>query len=119
MGVPPQRVAPGTARGGVALGGKRYSNFMTARTAFADELSGALGYGSASDMSREMGFDMTNANLSPENFRSAIEEIVVPFVNRKKSSILGPMGPYGVGNPNLKTPVAGPSRFTIAPIGGQ
>ncbi len=90
-------------RGGVALGGKRYSNFMTARTAFADELSGALGYGSASDMSREMGFDMTNANLSPENFRSAIEEIVVPFVNRKKSSILGPMGPYGA-NPNLNVP---------------
>jgi hypothetical protein len=47
---------------GRALGGKRYSNFHTAQIAFADELSGALGYGSATDMSREMGFDMTDPN---------------------------------------------------------
>jgi hypothetical protein len=81
--------------GGIAIGGQKYSDFATARTAFADELSGALGYGNASDMSREMGFDMTNASLSPENFRSAVQNIVVPFVQRKKDALLGQMGVYG------------------------
>jgi hypothetical protein len=78
----------------LAVGSKPYTNFKTAITAFADELSGALGYGSATDMSREMGYDMTDMNQSPANFRSNVEEIVLPFVARKKASILGQMGPY-------------------------
>lgn len=82
-------------KGGAALGGKRYSNLQTARTAFADELSGALGFGSATDMSREMGLDMTNPNLSPTAFKSAIEEVVVPFIARKRKSLLDQMGIYG------------------------
>jgi hypothetical protein len=86
--------------GGISVGGKAYSNFATARTAFADELSGALGYGSATDMSRQMGFDMTNPNLSPENFRSAVQDIVIPFVDRKKQSLLTQMGPYGESGMN-------------------
>ncbi len=81
--------------GGVAVGGKHYSNFDAARTAFADELSGALGYGSATDMSREMGFNMTDRNLSPENFKSAIQDVIMPFIQRKRASLLGPMGIYG------------------------
>ena len=81
--------------GGVAIGGKKYSNFRTAQIAFADELSGALGYGSATDMSREMGFNMTDPNLSPENFRSGLEQVVVPFVQRKRSTLLNQMGIYG------------------------
>lgn len=81
--------------GGVKLGSKTYANFQTARTAFADELSGALGYGSATDMSREMGFDMTDKNMSPDTFRSNVQDVVVPFVARKKASLLGQMGPYG------------------------
>ncbi len=81
--------------GGVALGGKKYSNLQTARTAFADELSGALGYGSATDMSREMGFNMTDPNLSAENFRSAIQDVVIPFVDRKRGTLLNQMGVYG------------------------
>ena len=81
--------------GGITLGGKKYSNFNTARIAFADELSGALGYGSATDMSREMGFNMTDATLSPEQFRSAIQDIVMPFVDRKKKSITDQMSVYG------------------------
>jgi hypothetical protein len=82
-------------KGGVALGGRRYSNFKTAVTAFADELSGALGYGSATDMSREMGFDMTNPNLSPQQFNSAILDVVKPFIERKRASLLAGMGIYG------------------------
>ena len=78
-----------------ALGGKSYSNFKTAVTAFADELSGALGYGSATDMSREMGFNMTDMNQSPANFKSNVQDVVIPFVARKKASLIGQMGPYG------------------------
>lgn len=81
--------------GGVAIGDKKYSNFHTAQIAFADELSGALGFGSATDMSRQMGVDMTNPNLSPEAFRSAVEEVVGPFVERKRKSLLDQMGIYG------------------------
>lgn len=97
--------------GGVAFGGKKYSDFKTAQIAFADELSGALGYGSATDMSREMGFNMTNPSLSPENFRSAVENIIVPFVNRKKASMLGQMGPYAgaAGGPPPPDQPAAPS----------
>ena len=100
--------------GGVNLGGKSYSNFQTAVTAFADELSGALGYGSATDMSREMGFKMTDLSQSPETFRSNIETVVLPFVARKKASIVGEMGPYAGGaNP---TSGAGSTKPTAADL---
>jgi hypothetical protein len=97
--------------GGVAFGGRKYTDFRTAQIAFADELSGALGYGSATDMSREMGFNMTDPAMSPANFRSAIENIIVPFVQRKKASLLGPMGPYGTPdmNPSAKDPTPPPA----------
>lgn len=96
-------------RGGIAIGSKRYSNFNTARIAFADELSGALGYGSATDMSREMGFNMTDPKLSPENFKAAIEDVVLPFVARKKASLLGQMGPYGNEPPATAPPATTPA----------
>ena len=112
--------------GGVALGGRTYSNFRTARTAFADELSGALGYGSATDMSREMGFDMTNENLSPENFRAAVQDVVIPFVQRKRQTLLNQMGVYGQSgmNPAASSGVpAAPAsgsmkvgKYTVTPI---
>ncbi len=101
--------------GGIAFGGKHYSNFRTARTAFADELSGALGYGSATDMSREMGFDMTDGNLSPQNFASAIQDVVIPFVERKRSTMLNQMGVYGLPGMN---PAAGPAPSAPQGKGG-
>jgi hypothetical protein len=85
-------------KGGYAVSGKNYANLAIARKAFADELSGALGYGSATDMSRAMGMDMTDPNLSPEDFRNAVQTVVVPFVQRKKASLVGQMGVYGGGD---------------------
>src|SRR6185295_10818978 len=79
----------------VALGNRKFSNLRIARIAFADELSGALGYGSATDMSRDMGFNMTDPNLSPANFASGLNEIVVPFIQRKRQTLLDQMGVYG------------------------
>jgi hypothetical protein len=81
--------------GGVAFGNKNFTNFRTAQIAFADELSGALGYGTATDMAKQMGLDLTNPDFSPENFRAAINDVVVPFIARKRSSLTEQMGPYG------------------------
>jgi len=79
----------------VAIGRKQFTNLAIVRTGFADELSGALGFGSATDMSRQMGYDMTNPNLSPENFKAGINEVVIPFLQRKRQALLDQMGIYG------------------------
>lgn len=81
--------------GGIAIGNKNYSNLEAARTAFADELSGALGFGSATDMSRQMGFDLTKTNLSPTQFNAAMNDIVVPFIQQKRNTLINQMGVYG------------------------
>jgi hypothetical protein len=98
--------------GGVSMGGKKYSDFKTAQIAFADELSGALGYGSATDMSREMGFSMTNPNLSPEQFSSAVQNVIQPFMERKRGTLLNQMGIYGQPGMN---PAAGAAAPAAAP----
>ena len=81
--------------GGIHIGDRDYSNFRTARIAFADELSLALGIGSATDMAREMSFDMTDPKLGPDEFSSSMRDIVVPFIERRKQSLLDQMGVYG------------------------
>jgi hypothetical protein len=82
-------------KGGILIGNSKYSNLQAAQVAFADELSGALGFGSATDMSREMGFNMADTSLSPQQFADALNNVVVPFVAQKRSSLLGQMGIYG------------------------
>lgn len=82
-------------KGGYEIGGKHYSDFRAAQKAFADELSGALGYGTASDMKLALGVDITDPAMSPANFQSAIQNVIVPFVDRKRASLLGQMGVYG------------------------
>lgn len=92
--------------GGVAVGSKKFSNFHAAQIAFADELSGALGFGSATDMSRQMGLDMTNPSLSPENFKAALTDVVMPFIDRKRGTLLKQMGVYGEPGMNPAAPAA-------------
>ncbi len=82
-------------KAGYQVGGKQYSNFHLAQIAYADELSGALGYGSATDMSREMGFNLTDGNLSPEKFADGMQTVVLPFIRRKRDTLLKGMGVYG------------------------
>jgi hypothetical protein len=105
--------------GGIAVGNKKYSNFRMARIAFADELSGALGFGSATDMSREMGFNMTDENLSPENFRSAVQDIIIPFLDRKRGTMLNQMGTYGQPGMNPAAGPASPSNNAPSSGGGR
>lgn len=103
----------------IAMGNRKFTNLRTAQIAFADELSGALGYGSATDMSREMGFNMTDPNLSPENFASALRDVVVPFVQRKRAAMLKQGSVYGKPENNSSLtpePTAAPTkigRFTV------
>ncbi len=42
-----------------------------------------------------MGFNMTDPTLSPDDFASSVQDIVVPFVNRKRDTLLKQMGVYG------------------------
>ena len=84
-----------TFPGGIKLGSSTYPNFAAAQKAFADELSGALGFGNATDMKLQLGLDLTDPKLSPSTFKSVIQDVVIPFVQRKKAALLGPMGPYG------------------------
>lgn len=103
-------------KGGYALGGKTYSNLHVASVAFADELSGALGFGNATDMSRQMGFDMTDPDLSPENLRSGIQDVVIPFIERKRNTLLHQMGTYGQPGVNPAAGTESPEP-TPAPSG--
>ncbi len=79
----------------VAIGDQSFTNFRAAQKSFADELSGGLGYGNATDMKLALGIDMTDPNLSPENFASAIQNVIIPFVQRKRASLLKQEGIYG------------------------
>ena len=79
---------------GYLLGSRSYANFQTALTAYADELSGALGFGSATDMTRQLGIKMSDANVDPETFASNLQ-IVQGFLDRKRNGLLGEMSVYG------------------------
>jgi len=81
-------------KGGVKLGGVSYSNFVVAQKALGDEISGALGFGSATDMTRQLGLDMTDPTLSPEQFKGALEQ-VRSFLTSKRSALVNQMGTYG------------------------
>ena len=105
--------------GGIAIGNKKYSNFRTAQIAFADELSGALGYGSATDMSREMGFNMADPNLGPDAFNSAIQDVVLPFIERKRATMLKQMGVYGLPGMNPAASTGAPARSGALPQVGD
>jgi hypothetical protein len=102
--------------GGIQIGAAKYSNLRTAQKAFGDELSRVLGFGSVTDMSRKMGLDMTDENLSPEAFKDAIDNIIVPFVANKRQSMLDQMSVYGKADINSglgAAPATGGTKKTV------
>ncbi len=107
------------SKAGYQVGGKQYSNFHTAQIAYADELSGALGYGSATDMSREMGFNLTDGNLSPEKYKAGLTDVVLPFIRRKRDTLLKGMGPYGEPGGSPAGDAAQQDRNKNAPVTGR
>ena len=82
----------------------------------ADELSGALGYGSATDMSKKMGFSMTDLTQSPEKFRQIYNNIIVPFINTKRGSLTNQMGVYG-SNIDAMSSAGGGTAANNDPLG--
>lgn len=80
--------------GGIEMGGVKYTNFAVAQKALADEISGALGFGTASDMKLKLGVELTDPTYSPEQFAGAIEQIR-PFLTSKRASLVNQMGIYG------------------------
>lgn len=79
---------------GYAFGGKKYTDLRVMQKVFADEVSGALGFGSATDMTRELGLTMADLDLSSPNFRSAMNKIE-SAMQKKRSSLVNQMGVYG------------------------
>lgn len=101
----------------VAFGSQTFSNLRAARLAWADEVSGALGFGTATDMKLQLGLDLTDASLGPDNFRSAIQTVVAPFLERKKVNLLKQASVYGTPDNNSSlTPAGGPKEGDTKPI---
>lgn len=105
--------------GGVQMGDHVYSDLQAAHKAFADELSLALGVGTASDLKTKLGLDIADPNLSPSAFRSVLQNQVIPFLERRKMSLKGQMGPYGAGKASEMMPGdVGPQQSTKQPVPG-
>lgn len=81
--------------GGDRLGIGKNADWKTAALAYADELSGGLGFGSTTDMTREMGIKMADFTQSPEKFQDIVNNVIIPFVTRKRTSLTNQMGIYG------------------------
>lgn len=95
---------------GVQLGNTEYSDLQAAHKAFADELALALGVGTASDLKTKLGLDIADPSLSPEAFRSVMEKQVLPFLERRKQSLKGQMGPYSASGAQEMTPGGSPAN---------
>lgn len=103
--------------GGIMVGNVQYNNYKQAALAFADELSGALGFGSATDMSKQMGIDMSNWTQSPAQMKSDLNNVVKPFLQSKLDAQMKILGPAGTSMWGGAAPAAGSS--SAAPAGGS
>jgi hypothetical protein len=90
--------------GGVQMGDKTYSDLQAAHKAFADELSLALGVGTASDLKTKLGLDIADPSLPPEQFESVLKNQVLPFLERRKASLKKQMGPYAASSASEMLP---------------
>ncbi len=104
---------------GTEVGNVAYANFSEAVTAMADELSGALGFGSATDMSREMGYNLTDPNQTPQQFASAMQTIVKPFIDQKAAALYSQMGQYAQTAGGVSTLTPAQSAGSSAASGGN
>lgn len=88
---------------GFRWGNRKVTDFGILQKIVGDELGVALGAGTMSDMKLKLGLDLAGGNLSPENFFSAMQEVLSALENRKRS-LVEPMGIYGEGNVQAKPP---------------
>lgn len=76
------------------LGYKNATNISELQIAIGDEVAGVLGYGTSSDLKTKLGIDLTNPNVSPENFRSNMG-ILKDLLATRGRTMAAPMGIYG------------------------
>lgn len=76
------------------LGYKNATNIQELQTAIGDEVAGVLGYGTSSDLKTKLGIDLTNPNVSAENFRSNMV-ILKDLLATRAKTMARPMGMYG------------------------
>jgi len=90
---------------GIEFGGTTYNNWNQFMTAYQDALSGALGYGSATEMTRAMAMEWADPNQSPAQFISAFNNVVTPALQAKADAFASQMGPFA-GSANLTSPTS-------------
>lgn len=104
--------------GGAQIGEHEYSDLQAAHKAFGDELSLALGVGTASDLKTKLGLEIADPNLDPSAFESVLKRQVLPFLERRKQSLRGQMGPYGVDKASDMLPKDGATDTAPKPVPG-
>ncbi len=88
-------------KGSVEFGGQPAANFLQAQKLLGDDVSGILGFGSASDMKTKLGLDVIDTGLTTAQFASNMNQLK-EFVDKKISSINDLAGIYS--EPILKLP---------------
>jgi hypothetical protein len=91
------------ASGEYRLGGKKIANIRQAQKLVGDELGIALGAGGMTDMKLQLGLDVVDPNVAPDVFLDNMAR-VKDFLQNRKRSLYGRMGPYG----DQQTPQATP-----------
>ena len=80
---------------GIEFGGTTYNNFKQFAQVAQNELSGVIGYGSATDQSRQISQLFADPNQSPQQFISSWNSVVVPALNATGQAISALAGSYG------------------------
>lgn len=94
------------------LGSRKVSNFRQMQKLIGDELGIALGAGGMSDMKLQLGLDIIDPNLGPEQFFNSMQN-VKDFLQQRKLAILHGEGPYGKDDADAIN-AAGDPKLTAA-----
>jgi hypothetical protein len=98
------------------LGSRKVSNFRQMQKLIGDELGIALGAGGMSDMKLQLGLDIVDPNLGPEQFFQSMAN-VKDFLQQRKLAILHGEGPYGKDEANTITAAGDPKLSAAKKLG--
>jgi hypothetical protein len=98
------------------LGSRKVSNFRQMQKLIGDELGIALGAGGMSDMKLQLGLDIVDPNLGPEQFFNSMQN-VKDFLQQRKLAILHGEGPYGKTEADTITAAGDPKATAAKKLG--
>jgi hypothetical protein len=75
------------------IGDRTVTNIKEMQTAVGDEVAGVLGFGQASDLKTKLGLDLTDPNVSAENFKSNMV-LLKHMLETRRKTMAAPMGKY-------------------------